>query len=31
MPAPVLHFGAVVLCTHAGQATPLAVFPRVLL
>ncbi len=31
MPAPVLHLGATVLCTHAGQATPLAPFPRVLL
>jgi hypothetical protein len=30
MPAPVLHLGATVLCTHAGQATPLAPFPRVL-
>jgi hypothetical protein len=29
MPAPVLHLGATVLCTHAGQATPLAPFPRV--
>jgi hypothetical protein len=29
MPAPILHFGATVLCTHAGQATPLAPFPRV--
>jgi len=31
MPTPVLHLGATVLCTHAGQATPLAPFPRVLL
>src|SRR5215467_7993756 len=31
MPAPILHLGATVLCTHAGQATPLAPFPRVLL
>ena len=31
MPAPVLHLGATVLCTHAGQATPAAPFPRVLL
>jgi hypothetical protein len=31
MPAPVLHLGATVLCTHAGQAMPLAPFPRVLL
>lgn len=30
MPAPILHFGATVLCTHAGQATPLASFPRVM-
>ena len=30
MPAPILHLGAVVLCTHAGQATPLAPFPRVM-
>jgi hypothetical protein len=30
MPAPVLHLGAVVLCTHAGPATPVAPFPRVL-
>ncbi|WP_321796808.1 hypothetical protein [Caballeronia sp. J97] len=31
MPAPVLHLGATVLCSHAGQATPLAPFARVLL
>jgi hypothetical protein len=31
MPAPVLHLGATVLCTHAGQATPLAPFSRVVL
>jgi hypothetical protein len=31
MPAPALHLGAVVLCTHAGTATPAAPFPRVLL
>jgi len=30
MPAPVLHLGATVLCSHAGQATPLAPFARVL-
>ena len=30
MPAPILHLGATVLCTHAGQATPMAPFPRVL-
>ena len=29
MPAPILHLGATVLCTHAGQAIPLAPFPRV--
>jgi hypothetical protein len=29
MPAPILHLGATVLCSHAGQATPLAPFPRV--
>jgi hypothetical protein len=31
MPAPALHLGAVVMCTHAGPATPVAPFPRVLL
>jgi hypothetical protein len=31
MPAPILHLGATVLCTHAGQAMPLTLFPRVLL
>jgi hypothetical protein len=31
MPAPILHLGATVLCSHAGQAMPLAPFPRVLL
>jgi uncharacterized Zn-binding protein involved in type VI secretion len=31
MPAPILHLGASVLCTHAGQATPLAPFARVTL
>jgi len=30
MPAPVLHLGATVLCSHAGPATPAAPFPRVL-
>lgn len=30
MPAPVLHLGASVLCSHAGQATPAAPFPRVM-
>jgi hypothetical protein len=29
MPAPILHIGATVLCSHAGQATPAAPFPRV--
>ena len=29
MSAPILHLGATVLCTHAGQATPVAPFPRV--
>jgi hypothetical protein len=31
MPAPILHLGATVLCSHTGQATPLSPFPRVLL
>jgi hypothetical protein len=31
MPAPILHLGATVLCTHAGQAVPVAPFPRVTL
>ena len=31
MPAPALHLGAVVMCSHAGQGTPVAPFPRVLL
>jgi hypothetical protein len=31
MPAPALHLGAVVLCSHSGVATPAAPFPRVLL
>lgn len=30
MPAPILHFGATVLCSHAGQATAVTPFPRVL-
>ena len=30
MPAPVLHLGAVVTCSHAGPATPASPFPRVL-
>ncbi len=29
MPAPILHLGATVLCTHGGQATPVSPFPRV--
>ena len=31
MPAPALHLGAVVTCTHAGPAQPVSPFPRVLL
>jgi hypothetical protein len=31
VPAPILHLGASVLCSHAGQATPLSPTPRVLL
>lgn len=31
MPGPVLHLGATVLCTHAGQAMPTVPNPRVLL
>ena len=31
MPAPALHLGAVVTCTHAGPAQPLSPSPRVLL
>jgi hypothetical protein len=30
MPGPILHLGATVLCSHAGQATPTAPVPRVL-
>jgi hypothetical protein len=30
MPGPVLHLGATVICSHGGQATPTAPFPRVL-
>lgn len=30
MPGPVVHLGATVLCAHAGQATPVNPFPRVL-
>jgi hypothetical protein len=31
MPAPMLHLNATVLCQHAGPATPVSPFPRVLL
>ena len=31
MPAPAIQFGAVITCSHAGPATALAPFPRVLL
>lgn len=31
MAGPALHLGAVVMCSHAGTATPAAPFPRVLL
>ena len=30
MPGPILHLGATVLCSHAGQATPSVPNPRVL-
>ncbi|CAE6484210.1 conserved hypothetical protein [Nitrosomonas nitrosa] len=30
MPAPILHLGATMTCLHAGLATPLTPFPRVL-
>lgn len=30
MPTPILHLGATVICMHAGPATPLTPFPRVL-
>ena len=30
MPGSLLHLGAIVLCTHAGQAQPTAPFPRVM-
>ncbi len=30
MPGPIVHLGATVMCSHAGQATPIAPFPRVL-
>jgi hypothetical protein len=29
MPGPIIHFGATVLCSHTGQATAAAPFPRV--
>ena len=29
MPGPLLHLGATVICSHGGQATPTAPFPRV--
>jgi hypothetical protein len=29
MPGPLLHLGATVMCSHGGQATPSAPFPRV--
>jgi hypothetical protein len=31
MPGPIVHLGATVICSHGGQATPVAPFPRVLL
>lgn len=30
MAAPILHLGATITCMHAGPATPLAPFPRVM-
>lgn len=30
MPAPILHMGATVLCSHGGQAIPTAPSPRVM-
>ena len=30
MPGPIIHLGATIMCTHAGQATPTVSFPRVL-
>jgi len=30
MPAPILHLGATVLCSHGGQALPTAPSPRVM-
>jgi len=29
MPGPILHLGATVTCSHGGQATPTAPFPRI--
>jgi len=29
MPGPLLHMGAVIVCAHAGQATPVSASPRV--
>lgn len=30
MPGPIVHLGATVMCSHAGQATPSASLPRVI-
>lgn len=30
MPGPIVHMGATVMCSHAGQATPTSPFPRVM-
>ena len=30
MPGPIVHLGAVILCSHGGTATPLTPVPRVL-
>lgn len=30
MPGPIVHLGASILCTHAGQATPTVSYPRVM-
>jgi hypothetical protein len=30
MPAPILHLGATITCSHGGQAQPATPFPRVL-
>jgi hypothetical protein len=29
MPAPILHLGATIMCSHGGQATAISPFPRV--